>query len=249
MKQQILFFLFVIVANMANAQKTATIRGHFETGKPGDTVYLISTQEVKHPSIIDNNKAVEFKFEPEISDLYFIQYPKSATNIFFPIFITEGSAISIWFDKNYNYVKFTGDALAKEQNSFYAGLFKYYGNYETTQNKIAASTDETELSALNIKMSGILKEYEDYYLDWISSHRESPFSAAIISAHLRKPFQNDTLVLEYFKMLTKEATANNAVASRLASILSMYDDAVSVAPIKSRAPDFNISDTSGTQSN
>lgn len=245
LKSKIVLLFFLVCSNQINAQKTATVLGQFESGKPGDTAYLESTEGIRYKSVLDKNNSVEFKFAPDISDVYFIKCPKLSTNFMFPIFVEEGTTIKIEIDKELNDIRFDGDPLAKEQNTFYAGLKNYYDAYIKTQNKIDKTKDSSELARLQQKMAGIDKDYQDYYYNWVSNHRESKFSAAVISLYIYKGRADETIAVECFKMLSKAATTDNYVASRLASNLAIYDNTVSSAPIGSKAPDFYIADTSG----
>ncbi len=242
-KGRLLFVLLLACSNQINAQKPATVLGQFESGKPGDTVYLESMEGIGYASALDKNNVAEFKFAPGISDVYFMTYPKLLNA--FPVFVEEGANIKLEIDKDLKFNKFTGDPLAAEQNAFYAGLYKYYDAYIETQNKIDITKDPSELARLQQKMADIDKNYQDYYYSWVSNHRESKFSATVISLYIYKSSADETIAVKCFKMLSKAAITHNYVASRLAANLAIYNDAVSSAPIESKAPDFYISDTSG----
>lgn len=240
-----LLALLFAYANQSTAQKSTTVMGEFESATPGDTVYLESNEGIKYSSVINNNNSVEFKFEPHISDIYFIRYKGLSKTFMFPIFVEEGAAIKIEVNKKLAYVRFTGDQLAKEQNTFYLGLIKRYDTYIEIQNKIDTTTDSSELAGLQKTMLSINKDYQDYYSGWVKNRKESPFSAAVIALYIHNGAENDTIAAKHFNMLDKTATANNYVAWSLSSKFSILNDSISRAPIGTKAPDFYISDTSG----
>lgn len=229
------------------AQKLSTVCGQFESGKAGDTVYLESSEGIKYSSVIYSDNYFKFTFVLNISDVYFIRYPSLSNDFMFPVFVKEGSKIIIQINNELDNFKFTGDKTAEEQNNFYSGLKSRYDAYTKIKQQTDTITNSSENAELLKKLEFFKKDYEDYYINWVKNHNESPFSPAVINLFIHNGFPNDTIAAKYFNLLSETAKYNNYQARRLASKLAQINDSFSLIPINSKAPDFSISDTLGNK--
>ncbi len=260
------FFLIysLILSCHLFGQKHILISGTFEGVPDSEFVYIKSDRGYKDSALIQNGK-FDFNLDAPSDewDIYFVNCPKASLTYMFPLFAAEGSVLNFTVNKAMNHVIIKGDKIANEQNSFYEGFFLINDRYNNIQNKINRTKNPSDIQRLNRQLKKVENEISNYLVNWVFTHKNSPFSVAVIFIYISKPYKKteDTLAEKCFDSLSPDAINNNYQSYILLSSFAKYNykyilylsnmqalnslgDSV-FYPERKLAPDFVIQDTSG----
>ena len=137
--------------------------------------------------------------------------------------------------------------------------------------EVRQTKDSLEIRNLNEALKREGNRINAFIKNWVMQHRSSPFSVAVVRLFIAQnsnPKKQDTLGEKYFDYLLPEAKENNYETERLQNLFSTFNDKYadnlfikdidsnnyiylndkkySKIPLGSIAPDFIVTDTSGT---
>ena len=251
LKKIIIFALNLILLTVSGyCQNAALISGSFKGLNENDKVYLYSTKNFKDSAYIKNGVFKFKNFYPQEKGIYFILAKYKSERFDFPLFITENSQLQFEVNKNFKQYKISGDKNAKEQNNFYQGRITLSNQYSMTEKKILETKDSAKLFKLREEINYNSRKINDYVYNWVTTHKSSPFSVAVIRLFIAKnPLSGveDTLAEKYFDALLPEAKKNNSESDLLESGFERYNDKYSRLQVGSVASNFTIKDTSGKE--
>lgn len=251
LKKIIIFALNLILLTVSGyCQNAALISGSFKGLNENDKVYLYSTKNFKDSAYIKNGVFKFKNFYPQEKGIYFILAKYKSERFDFPLFITENSQLQFEVNKNFKQYKISGDKNAKEQNNFYQGRITLFNQYSMTEKKILETKDSAKLFKLREEINYNSRKINDYVYNWVTTHKSSPFSVAVIRLFIAKnPLSGveDTLAEKYFDALLPEAKKNNSESDLLESGFERYNDKYSRLQVGSVASNFTIKDTSGKE--
>lgn len=245
LKYSILTFWAVLFSIVSFCQKNTIISGSFEGAKENQVVYFDLNNGSKDSAYIKKDKTFEFKLK-NISrkwDVYFIKIPSLSKGFMFPLFLKEYSKLHIDFKSDLKEKIISGDISSLEQNDFYKGLYNLQKNISLGHNNISKNKDSLELNDSKIGKN----EVESYIKNWVSFHKSSPFSVAVIRLFLNKSNilrKLDSTAVKYYDALLPQAKVNNMQTQILKNELSKYNEQYAAVSTGMLAPSFIIKDTS-----
>ena len=266
-----IIFSFLLIINSFDvcfsqniAILTATSAGFKENAK----VKIVSDNGYQDSGYIKNHR-FEFEIPTTKGALYSIILPKMDINYLF--FIKENSEIHIELDSTYSNLEISGDQLALDQNDFWKGSTSISRKYRMIKKEVRQTKDSLEIRNLNEALKREGNRINAFIKNWVMQHRSSPFSVAVVRLFIAQnsnPKKQDTLGEKYFDYLLPEAKENNYETERLQNLFSTFNDKYadnlfikdidsnnyiylndkkySKIPLGSIAPDFIVTDTSGT---
>ena len=255
MKKTILLFLvfnFLFCVTFSYSQNINSLTTvSFEGAKDGDWVYLELGSTMKDSARIEKKLATFLSSKLKNGwNIYFISCPSIAKTYKFPLLLNEKSNLSFSVNRDLNQISISGDINSYEQNDFYDGLGSQYKRLSNIQNLLLNTKDSTELIKLSKQLDDIKKDYENYIVNWVNTHKGSPFSVAVIRLFINKTNtlnKLDLVASKCFNELLPTAKDNNSETEILQRNFSLYDDRYSFFSVNDAAPDFTLKDTSGNE--
>lgn len=141
--------------------------------------------------------------------MYFFRFTVNSQRLDWPVYLQNGSDVHVNISKNLERVTFTGSALADEQNEFIKSLYSIHEQESALDKELLKAKDSTLINKLKFDREKVNRKRQDYYETWVKSHRNSPFSIAIIYLFMQ---QTPVAILEnLYNDLSQQAKGNNLV--------------------------------------
>ena len=195
------------------------------------------------------NNTFEFTVNPSKEwSVCFVSYPKKS--FYFPLLLNRNSKIFLEVNKEFTEYKISGGKNAEEQNNFWQGLAPVSIQLRNVEKQISETRDSAKLIILKEKLDVDNNKINSYFLDWVTNHKSSPFSVAIIRLFIAKNPESgteDTSAEKYFDSLLPEATENNSETDILEIGFAYHNDKYSKIQLGSFIPNFTVRDTSGKE--
>ncbi len=245
----IVVLVFFLIANHLYSQQPAVFTGRFASALGKEWVYFKSNRGIKDSTQIIKDKTFQLAFAADsVWDVCFISCPSLREYYVFPLFFRQGARLHTVFDNGLLPPKISGDANANFQNAFYREFNATAKLLQKLNKELSETKDSVKQAVLNQQISGIVNKMLDYYVGWVSKHKSSPFSVAIIRLFIYQggPKQIDTLALKCYHALLPQAKKNNYQAYLLERDFAMLNDKYSKTAVNEKAPDFIIKDMSNT---
>ncbi len=246
-KKLVLSLIVIFFAVNGFCQKTIIVSGEFKGLAENDKVYLYSTKNFKDSTYIRNGT---FKFANlNISEqgIYFIMVRHKLGRYDFPLFLAENTNLYFSVNADFSEYKISGDKNAQEQNDFYQGKKTLSKKLNLIQKEISLTTAPDKRLKLKEKESYYSSAVNDFAKNWVTQHKSSPFSVAIIRLFIAQNLlvgTEDILAEKYFDMLLPKAKENNSETDIVESGFEFYNSKYSKMKEGSIVPDFIIKDTS-----
>ena len=247
------FFLILATSLLAYvgsfSQHTCFITVKFEGASENDSVYLQSTKSGIGSTAIVNKVA---KFSLSMMDdewiAYFITYKGKERRFDYSLFHNAKSDVVLTIDKEFGISTISGNTNANDQNEYYKGLMTIFAQYKALQNESQGTDDAVRINMRKNMVDSFEQRYKEYNLNWISKHRASPFSVAVIRLYMDKSNVLNALDVDAarcFDSLLPQAKADNYEAYILQRDFAKYDEKYSSVILTKAATPFVIKDTVG----
>ncbi len=188
------------------SQNETILSGSIEGLDAGSKITLSSTAANERlDSITVTTDSFQFKLNPEEGDIYFIGFTVNSQSFVQPVYLQDGSNINLKMTKDFGTINFEGSRLADEQNDFMKGLLPIYKKEKFINNEIQESKEPGHIKQLKIDSEQVNQSEQNYYKNWVSYHKNSPFSTAVIYLYMQQSGAKDlkTCTIIYLSRLKK----------------------------------------------
>ena len=233
----------LLLFTVCSAQQSTILSGSFKDSNHGAKIYLSQTsRSEKVDSAAIQNDRFRFELHIEQGDLYFLTYTTDSGTYMQDVYLQNGSNVHITIGKYLVRPTFTGSPLAKEQDAFITGLHEmsmpiFYANQE-----LQRITDATAIEKMKLQKKKAESAVQDYYAEWVKSHKNSPYTVAMMYAHMQD--SPAATVEKLFSELTEEAKKNNLVTELIPYVIGRCKGEEAL-PANEKITDFVLKDTSG----
>lgn len=230
----ILIFFPVDVSAHLKSDSTILTGKFYAPGKNGVKIFLTSTDPgFRDTATIYDNGHFRFAFaSSEKARVYFIEAGTVYKNYAFPIFLEPGSPLQFNVSKDFRSVDFKGNSGALEQTAYYMGLGKITSDWHAENDRLNRAVSDVEAAAIKRRLESVEKKILIYNRDWVTSHKKSPFSAAVLRLNIfdGKTLERSKLTAQLFHALSAAAKMHNDEADILRAKLASMDDTYSIIP-------------------
>lgn len=225
------------------AQSTTSLSGTIQDFDKGSNITLspLSGNEQKSV-VISSDGAFYFKVAPKGGELYFLGYTSHQQDHSAVVYLEKGTETNIAI--NNFYITLWGYPLAEEQNLFYKQTYSIAKESRDIDSALQTAIDSVTKRNLAYRKKQIENELQSFYTQWVLTHKQSPFSLAVIYLYLQDT--NAALTKSLFSQLLEGAKENNTVTDVMPYLFARQE-ANEKLKVGEVIPDFILSDTSGNQ--
>lgn len=234
----------LLLLNMCVAQQGPTVlSGSFKSSNHSAKVYLSQTsRSEKVDSAVIQNDSFQFRLKIGKGDLYFLGYSTDSGDYAQDVYVQNGSNVHVTIGNYLERPTFTGSALAKEQDDFMKGVHALYMPIFMADEKLKQATDATAIAKITLQKKKLEAAVQDYYVAWVRTHKSSPYTVAMMYAHMQQA--PAATVEKLFGELTEEAKRDNLVTQLIPYVIARRKSEEAL-PRDEKIGDFVLADTSG----